>query len=271
MLKSELETQYGHLDLERLLCAIVETRDVKRRYQFFLWTQGHLQALLPHHVLICGIPRESGPGMAFDCFYNQPLTADVLARLCHPHEGVGAMLADLWRQSGCNPLGVSRDDSIDLDLRHALRACGLDHTLTHGVVSNASHRAAQCFFAFLDMPSAPTRIERDYARFVVPSAFDAYFQALSGDTPVAAPVRAAVEGEITAREIEILEWVRDGKSNQEIALILNISPLTVKNHVQNILRKLQSNNRAQAVSRAISLRLLRAVRARPGNEAESIA
>lgn len=61
---------------------------------------------------------------------------------------------------------------------------------------------------------------------------------------------------LTGREVEILEWVQEGKSNQEIGLILNISPLTVKNHVQKILRKLNVRNRAQAVSKATAMRLI---------------
>jgi DNA-binding CsgD family transcriptional regulator len=47
-----------------------------------------------------------------------------------------------------------------------------------------------------------------------------------------------------------------GKSNHEIGGLLEISPLTVKNHVQKICRKLNAQNRAHAVSRGISLRLL---------------
>jgi len=50
--------------------------------------------------------------------------------------------------------------------------------------------------------------------------------------------------------------VRDGMSNQQIGVKLGISALTVKNHVQKILRKLQASNRAQAVSKAISMKLL---------------
>jgi DNA-binding NarL/FixJ family response regulator len=50
--------------------------------------------------------------------------------------------------------------------------------------------------------------------------------------------------------------VRDGKSNHEIGAILSISPLTVKNHMQRILRKLQASNRTQAVSKAMAMRLL---------------
>ena len=61
---------------------------------------------------------------------------------------------------------------------------------------------------------------------------------------------------MTGREIEILGWVQEGKSNQEIGVILNLSPLTVKNHVQKILRKLDVRNRAQAVSKATAMRLI---------------
>jgi len=60
---------------------------------------------------------------------------------------------------------------------------------------------------------------------------------------------------LTAREIEVLNWIEKGKSNNEIAQILAISHLTVKNHVQSILRKLNVQNRAQAVATSLSLQL----------------
>ena len=58
------------------------------------------------------------------------------------------------------------------------------------------------------------------------------------------------------REKEILEWIYHGKSNIEIGMILQISPLTVKNHVQKILRKLSVLNRTQAIGKAMALRIL---------------
>jgi transcriptional regulator EpsA len=53
---------------------------------------------------------------------------------------------------------------------------------------------------------------------------------------------------LSARELEIMDWVRKGKTNQEIAMILNISVFTVKNHLQRIFKKLDVMNRAQAVA-----------------------
>jgi DNA-binding NarL/FixJ family response regulator len=56
--------------------------------------------------------------------------------------------------------------------------------------------------------------------------------------------------ELTEREEEILVLVAQGKSNQEIAAQLFVSVKTVRNHVSNILLKLQVADRAQAVIRA---------------------
>jgi DNA-binding NarL/FixJ family response regulator len=64
----------------------------------------------------------------------------------------------------------------------------------------------------------------------------------------ATPQRAFPE--LTEREEEVLSLVAQGKSNQEIARQLFVSLKTVRNHVSNILLKLQVADRAQAVIRA---------------------
>ena len=64
----------------------------------------------------------------------------------------------------------------------------------------------------------------------------------------AAPQRAFPE--LTEREEEVLSLVAQGKSNREIAWQLFVSLKTVRNHVSNILLKLQVADRAQAVIRA---------------------
>ena len=52
---------------------------------------------------------------------------------------------------------------------------------------------------------------------------------------------------LTDRELEVLRLVARGKSNREIARDLFISENTVKNHVRNILEKLQLHSRMEAV------------------------
>ncbi len=56
---------------------------------------------------------------------------------------------------------------------------------------------------------------------------------------------------LSAREIEVLDYIARGNSNKEIARALTISDQTVKNHITSILRKLAVNDRTQAVVYAL--------------------
>jgi DNA-binding NarL/FixJ family response regulator len=57
--------------------------------------------------------------------------------------------------------------------------------------------------------------------------------------------------ELSDRELDVLKLIAIGKDNAEIAQELFISPKTVKNHISNILMKLQIDNRIQAAVYAV--------------------
>ena len=69
-------------------------------------------------------------------------------------------------------------------------------------------------------------------------------------------LRAERIPQLTGRELEILRWVKEGKSSWAIGEILSISERTVKFHVASIFRKLNVISRPQAVAKALRLRLL---------------
>jgi DNA-binding NarL/FixJ family response regulator len=60
-----------------------------------------------------------------------------------------------------------------------------------------------------------------------------------------------IRAELSDREIEVLKLIANGKDNAVIAAELHISPKTVKNHISNILMKLQIDNRIQAAVYAV--------------------
>jgi DNA-binding NarL/FixJ family response regulator len=60
-----------------------------------------------------------------------------------------------------------------------------------------------------------------------------------------------IRAELSDREIEVLKLIANGKDNAQIAAELVISPKTVKNHISNILMKLQIDNRIQAAVYAV--------------------
>lgn len=69
--------------------------------------------------------------------------------------------------------------------------------------------------------------------------------------------------QLSNRELQVLELIVDGKTNREIADILVISEKTVKNHVTNILKKLNLSDRTQAAVYALRHNLV----PDPGSEA----
>jgi DNA-binding NarL/FixJ family response regulator len=63
--------------------------------------------------------------------------------------------------------------------------------------------------------------------------------------------------DLTPREVEVLEMIRDGNRNKQIADKLSISETTVNFHIKNIVDKLQANDRTHAVTIALRRGLLR--------------
>jgi DNA-binding NarL/FixJ family response regulator len=72
-------------------------------------------------------------------------------------------------------------------------------------------------------------------------------RATSSQPDIAETIRA----ELSDREIEVLKLIANGNDNAVIAAELHISPKTVKNHISNILMKLQIDNRIQAAVYAV--------------------
>lgn len=63
--------------------------------------------------------------------------------------------------------------------------------------------------------------------------------------------RGALLTPLSPRELEILGYVANGYANKRIAVILEVSEQTIKNHLTSILRKLDANDRTQAVVLAV--------------------
>jgi DNA-binding NarL/FixJ family response regulator len=67
------------------------------------------------------------------------------------------------------------------------------------------------------------------------------------------PVR---KGLLSEREVEVLRRISLGESNKEAARVMQISPSTVRTHVESIFRKLQCSTRAAATLKGLNLGLI---------------
>jgi transcriptional regulator EpsA len=134
-----------------------------------------------------------------------------------------------------------------------LKRCDCGHVVAHGVKETPGTGGS--FFVFVRQPNPPAARDVYLLDLLMPYLHMALHRMLahehSGTT-----LEVSTETRLSKREIQVLHWVKNGKTNQEIGQILDVSPLTVKNHVQKIMRKLNVTNRAQAVGKSATLRML---------------
>lgn len=71
-----------------------------------------------------------------------------------------------------------------------------------------------------------------------------------------APVNSddAVSAVLTKRQREIMDWIAEGKTSAETAIILDISPRTVEKHLEAVFQRLGVENRIAAVRRFLDLK-----------------
>ncbi|WP_440409611.1 transcriptional regulator VisN [Neorhizobium petrolearium] len=66
-----------------------------------------------------------------------------------------------------------------------------------------------------------------------------------------ADVRTEREFELTERELECLFWIAEGKTSDEIAVILGISRNTINNYITSVMRKTATKTRSEAIAYAV--------------------
>jgi transcriptional regulator EpsA len=244
-------------DLESLLLNMDASLNVHERMHFFGWTQGLLQGLVPHGALICALRATNSTSFRLDAFSTLVPDTVRLGKMLLADAATMPSLVTLWAEQGFNPV-IRTVDEIGAVLggpfTREIKRIGATHLSLHG--SPSVDREANGFYIFARAPREIIRKEAYILELVVPFLHAAWVRAQTAGAPQRASQSAVPAAVLTEREREILKWVYNGKSNGEVGAILAISPLTVKNHVQKILRKLNVVNRAQAVGKALESRLI---------------
>ncbi|MET0208938.1 MAG: LuxR C-terminal-related transcriptional regulator [Burkholderiaceae bacterium] len=229
---------------DRLLEAMWTARDPATPAQFFVWSQTHLQALLPHRLLVCVTDLPPSPRLVAQLFHLKPMSDPLLAQLESTEHGFWLHLMRRWGQ-GRRALHVDMAADMPSALYQPLLDAGLRHLMLHGVGSSGlDGDRPESLFLLAGDPCDPEHLQR--LELLTPALHAAWRRVRQQTRGQALPRRAGAL--VTPREHQIVEGLRAGLSNEGIAVQLGISMFTVKNHVRKILRKLGANNRAQAVA-----------------------
>ncbi len=245
------------LEIESLMLNLDAALRVHARHHFFAWTQGLLQNLIRHELLVCALRNAEPMSFHVDSFATSPVEPAFFSDMFRRDTSVVPHLIKTWEDNDFRPVICqmgSGSPYAGSALARELNQIGTSILLAHGTFDVFGRLAS--FFAFACQSEAIGSKQPYLAELVVPFLHPAWVRTQVNRPAESASASAPAAGLLTSREQEILKWIHMGKSNIEIGTILAISPLTVKNHVQKILRKLNVQNRTQAVGKALSLRIL---------------
>jgi transcriptional regulator EpsA len=243
-------------DQEHLVMTMERSLDIKTRSQFYLWAQGALQGFIAHDALWCAHGNLEHMRLQVESFSGALQSTQHDTQLTDPANGLLPRLVDEWLRSGRNPLLLSTQSENQMGRRQLimeLGRLGYGHVTVHGVREQQGDQAS--LFVFAGMDHLPNSRDAYLLDMLMPHLHLALRRMLQHSGNAASADMAPVTL-LSKRELQVLHWVKNGKTNQEIGQILGISPPTVKNHLQKIMRKLNVNNRAQAVGKSATLRLM---------------
>jgi transcriptional regulator EpsA len=247
------------LELESLVVNLDSSLRVHARHHFFNWTQGSLQSLIRHEVLVCALRNGEPMSLHVESFSTLQLDLGQFSEMFRQDAALVPHLIKAWEENHRQPVICETGDKSPFAASPVARELGRIGATR--VVAHGTHDAAgrlTSFFAFACQPAEVAPKQAYLAALLVPFLNSAWVRTQVSWPAETAGLKPAVASLLTTREMEILKWLYHGKSNVEIGMILTISPLTVKNHVQKILRKLDVLNRTQAVGKALALRILTA-------------
>lgn len=257
---------------EYLLRVMEGAPHVCRRHQFFVWSQGDLQRWLPHHVALCGAYDRELRALSFDLFNSLPMPADIIMGLLDSQSALVQQALHAWQRAQQRPTRVkvpALQEGFGGSLAYRLHDAGYREMLVHGTTRPGRSDELESLFVLMRHEGSYDDVALASLGMLLPCLHLTYQRVAVTERLLSSSTREAPPGVefalspalmrmpvITDREREILRWVRDGLSNQQIGEQLGISALTVKNHVQKILRKLGASNRAQAVAMAMTMNAL---------------
>ncbi|MBT6751699.1 MAG: response regulator transcription factor [Desulfobacula sp.] len=94
----------------------------------------------------------------------------------------------------------------------------------------------------------------DNKSFLDPDLIDSLFNKLKHKK---SPLKGEENQNLTKRELEVLQYMVDGSTDEGIAKLLFISKFTVRSHIRNIFQKFNATSKTQVVSKAIGRGIVR--------------
>lgn len=244
------------LDPTVLMSIFERSTEVQDSEAFLALINSDVQAVLRQEIMVCGVGGMSPNGNYAHKVLHHNYPEEYFHDMATTEGRVDSPLMQCWRSTQAPVIFQSgRDDAeYPQDWIRIFNKYDLRNTVAHGVLD--VQRTFATYFIFSRIPGEVGEREIYLLKMLTPHlhlalvrslATVSEFNWLSG-TPHEA---------LSERQKQILHWINEGKTNWEIAQILDMTEKNVKYHIEQIFLKLKVTSRTKAVAKAMLLGILR--------------
>ena len=237
----------SEMEQSRLVRAIEAALDVHSYNGFHAWMYGPFCELLPHESLVCLEIGDHGTVRQVDFLHHGLVEAETIDFLCNPTHGLAIHLTRLFRAK------TRMSYIVDAALLESLlkSATTVRWSGSRPLFNAVIHRVrfisgAAYLFILFNVPQEHLQCS-PYLFKLLSSHLKMALSRVINTKEMNRHVS------LTDREAEIVRWMAGNKSTREISEALGISAITVKNHINKLFRKLDVQNRTDAVSRGLAI------------------
>ena len=188
------ESRRAQAIVSAIQCAV----DVRRKYQFFVWTQGSVQTLVPHKLAICGVYDRGRKEVRLEAFNSVVIAQSILGVLTDGQSQLMQYVINAWINNrgaalvvklsavSARPIGQSVE---------ALMAAGFVELLVHGVSRPQRAAEIETLFVFASPGGSHGSAEMDGIELMLPHLHSTYLRVQAIERDIAeAGVRPQRDG-----------------------------------------------------------------------------
>lgn len=229
---------------KRLLKSLTALRTID---EFKAWTRTELRAALPHGALIGGLGHLHAGGVALDYLVIVDYPREHIESIRNRAGAIDTPILRRW-------LLTQQPVTFDIDAPWPeIPKVWLDSFRRHrlqNVVAHAMYDRARCvgtYHSVYRIPVKPDQCYIDTLCSLVPALHETLCRLI--EQSVGSESLGMIVAGLSERERQVIHWLRLGKTNAQIAELINLSESTIKHHVTSVFEKLGLSNRAQLVRR----------------------
>lgn len=244
---------------EQVFNVIQKSFSIQKHLDFFNWLHDSVSEVLPHDILVAAWGDFDAGDLNFDVSSNiDEINTQKLMDAPGVFSYLMSNLHQRWIDNGEKWFRINFFDAAGISAQaptaFTRKLAGMNSLLVYGVRDTRGKN--DCIYVFFDQ-AREFNVQHSVLGLLMPHVDSALRRVEHMEAAVTENEEVAELnlGGLSEREHEILHWVRSGKTNFEIGMILSISPNTVKNHLKRIFQKLDVTCRAQAVAKYVPVTL----------------